>query len=53
MHFSWVKGHAEIDGNELVDQSEKEAAVKDGPAVYDEIPTQAIIIREKENRFHM
>jgi ribonuclease HI len=28
MHFSWVKGHAGIDRNELVDQSEKEAAMK-------------------------
>jgi len=35
VHFSWVKGHAGIEGNELVDRLAKEAAVEDGPVVYD------------------
>jgi ribonuclease HI len=33
IHFGWVKGHAEIEGNEMVDRLAKEAAVKDGPTV--------------------
>jgi ribonuclease HI len=34
IHFSWVKGHAGIEGNELVDKVAKEAAVEDGLVVY-------------------
>ena len=30
-HFGWVKGHAGIEGNGLVDRLAKEAAVEDGP----------------------
>jgi len=30
MHFGWVKGHAGIEGIELVDTLVKEAAVEDG-----------------------
>jgi len=37
VHFGWVKGHAGIEGNELVDRLAKEAAVEDGPVVYDKI----------------
>jgi len=33
IHFGWVKGHAGIEGNELVDRLAKEAAVEDGPVV--------------------
>jgi ribonuclease HI len=29
MHFAWVKGHAGVEGNELVDRLAKEAAVED------------------------
>ena len=32
-HRRWVKGHAGIEGNELVDRLAKEAAVEDGPVV--------------------
>jgi len=38
VHFGWVKGQAGIEGNELVDRFAKEAAVEDGPVVYDNIP---------------
>jgi hypothetical protein len=38
MHFGWVKGHAGIEGNELVDSLAKEAAVADGMVLYDKIP---------------
>ena len=53
MHFSWVKGHAGIEGNELVDRLAKEDAVEDGPVVYDKMPREVIITREKENGLHM
>ena len=43
MHFSWVKGHAGIEGNELVDRLAKEAAVEDGPVVYDKMLREVII----------
>jgi ribonuclease HI len=49
VHFAWVKGHAGIKGNEMVDRLAKEAAVKDGPAIYYKIPTEVIVTREKEN----
>jgi ribonuclease HI len=48
MHFGGVKGHAGIAGNELVDRLAKAAAVEDGPVVYDKIPREVIITREKE-----
>jgi len=48
-----VKGHAGIVGNELVDRLAKEAAVEDGPVVYDKITREVIIMREKENGLHM
>jgi ribonuclease HI len=53
LHFGWVKGHAGIAGNELVDRFAKAAAVEDGPVLYDEIPREVIITREKENGFQM
>jgi len=43
MHFSWVKGHAEIEGNESVDRLAKEATVEDGPVVYDKVPREVIV----------
>jgi hypothetical protein len=49
MHFSWVKGHVGIEGNELLDSLAKEAAVEDGPVVYNKMPTEVIIMQEKEN----
>jgi len=52
MHFDWVKGHAGIDGNELADRLVKEAAVEDGPVVYDNMPREVIITRE-DNGLHM
>jgi ribonuclease HI len=42
-HFSWVKGHVGIELNELVDRLAKEAAVEDGPVVYDKMPSEVII----------
>jgi len=53
MHFGWVKAHAGIEGNELVDRLVKEAAVEDGPTVYDRIPRETIVMREKENGLWM
>ena len=47
VHFGWMKGHAGIDGNELVDRLAKETAVEDGPVVYDKIPKEVIVTREK------
>jgi ribonuclease HI len=49
MHFGWVKAHAGIEGNKLVDKLAKEAAVEDGPIVYDRIPRDTITMWEKEN----
>jgi hypothetical protein len=37
MQFGWVKGHAGIEGNKLVDKFAKEAAVEEGPVIYDKI----------------
>jgi len=53
MHFGWLKGHAGIEGNELVDRLAKEAAVEDGPVIYDKIPREVIITREKGNGRNM
>jgi hypothetical protein len=53
MHFGWVKGQAGLEGNELVDRLAKEAAVEDGPVVYDKIPREVIITQEKENGIHL
>jgi hypothetical protein len=53
MHFGWVKGQAEIEGNEVVDGLVKEAAVEDGSVVYDKIAREMIITREKENGLQM
>jgi hypothetical protein len=53
MHFGWVKGHAGIERNELVDKLAKEAAVEDGPEVRDKIPREVLIIRVKENGLKM
>jgi len=53
MHFGWVKAHVGIEGNELVDRLAKEAAMEDGPIVYDRIPRETIATREKENEFRM
>jgi len=53
MHFGRVNGHAGIEGNDLVERLAKEAAVEDGPLVYDKMPREAIITREKENGLHM
>ena len=38
LHFGWVKGHAGIEGNELVDRNAKETALEEGPFVYDKLP---------------
>jgi len=40
VHFGWVKGHAGIEGNELVDRFAKAAAVEDGPVVFDKMPRE-------------
>ena len=40
-----MKGHVGIEGNELVDRLAKEAAVEDGPVVYNKIPKEVIVIR--------
>jgi ribonuclease HI len=48
MHFGWVKVHARIQGNEFVDQLAKEAAVEDTPVIFDKIPREVIVMREKE-----
>jgi hypothetical protein len=53
LHFGWVKGHAGIEGNELVVRLAKEAAVEDGPEVYDKIPREVLITRVKKNGLKM
>jgi len=52
-HFGWVKGHAGIEGKELVDRLAKEAAVEFGPFAYDKMPREVIITGEKENGLHI
>jgi len=47
--FGWVKAHAGIEWNEMVDRLAKEAAVEDGPVVYDKIPKEVIVTREKDH----
>jgi ribonuclease HI len=53
VHFGWVKGHAGIEGNELVDNLAKEAAVEVGPVIYDKIPSQVLISRVKKSGLKM
>jgi ribonuclease HI len=53
MHFGWVKRHAGIEGNELVNRLAKQAAVEDGPVVYDKTRREVIVTREKENGIQM
>jgi hypothetical protein len=36
-----------------VDRLAKEAAVEDGPVVYNKMPREVILSREKENGLHM
>ena len=47
-HEMWLHSPG-IKGNELVDKLAKEAAVEDGPVVYDKIPREVLITRVKEN----
>jgi len=42
VHSAWVKGHAGIGGNEMIDRLAKEAAVEDGPVVYGKTPKKVI-----------
>jgi len=53
VHFGWIKGHEGIEGNELVDRLAKESAVEDGPVVYDKIPKEVIVTREKDQVLQM
>jgi ribonuclease HI len=53
LHFGWVKGHAGIEGNELVDKLAKEAAVEEGPVIYDKISREVPITRVKEDGLKM
>jgi hypothetical protein len=53
MHFGWVKVYARIQGNEFVDRLAKEAAVEDRPVIFDKIPREVIVTREKKNGPHM
>jgi len=48
MHFGWVKGHAGIQVNELVDRLAKEAAVEFGPVAY-KMPIEVIVTQDNEN----
>jgi len=52
-HFGWIKGHAGIEGNEMVDKLALEAALKDGPIAYAKIPREVITTREKGNGLNM
>jgi ribonuclease HI len=53
MHFGWVKGHAGRAGMSWWNGLQKTAAMEDGPVVYDKIPGEVIITREKENGLQM
>jgi len=53
VHFGWIKGHAGIEGNELLYRLAKEAGVEDGPVVYDKIPNEVIVTREKGHGLQM
>ena len=53
VHFGWVKEQAGIEGNELVDRLAKEASVEEGPVVYDKIPRDVIVTREKDKGLHI
>jgi len=53
VHFGWVKGKAGKEGNELVDSLAREAAVEEGPVVYDKKPRDVIRTREKDKGLHM
>jgi len=53
MHFGWVRGHAGKEGNGLVDKLAKEAAVEDGPVVYNKIPREVLVTRVQENGLNM
>ena len=53
VHSAWVKGHAGIGGNELVDRLAKEADVENGAVVYDKIPKEVIVTREKGHGLQM
>jgi hypothetical protein len=44
VHFGLVTGHLRIEGDELVDRLAKAGAVEDGPAVYDKIPSEVIVM---------
>ena len=52
VHFGWVKGHAGIEGNDLVDRLANEAAVEEGPVVYDKIPRDVNVTSEKNKGLH-
>jgi hypothetical protein len=52
VHFGWVKGHAGIEGYDLVDRLAKTAAVEDGPVVYDKKPKEVIVTRQKDHGLH-
>jgi len=53
VHFGCVKGHAGIKGKELVDRVAEEAAVEQGPVVYNKMPRDVTVTREKDNGLHM
>jgi len=53
MHFGVVNGHPGIEGNEWVEIRAKETSVENGPVVYDKMPREVIITREKENGRHV
>jgi len=47
------KGHAGIEVNKFVDGLAKEATVEDGPVVYDKIPKEVIVTRQKDHGLQM
>jgi len=52
-YFGWIKGHAGLEGNGLVDRLAKEAAMKNGSVVYDKLPKEVIVTRGKEHGLQM